>query len=211
VIIYGWLGRPTVLAQKQDLCATCGVLGPHGILRVTRWATLFWVPFMPIWVSHKLVCGNCGAQTKLGWRQVRRAMSSGALPLPHRLGFDAYAAKVYDATYRRPIETELDPIVRNPKRDAWNVYLKVWPILVGVLIAALVFWPRSAATVPTSAPGPSASHVLLDHTCWIDTSGAIAGCRLANGTVQGFITNRETICTFLEPMPTGSAQFRCKD
>jgi hypothetical protein len=89
MIIYGWLGRPTVLAQKQDLCATCGVLGPHAIVRVSRWATLFWVPFLPIWVSHKLVCGNCGAQTKLGWRQVRRALSSGKLPLPHRPAFDA--------------------------------------------------------------------------------------------------------------------------
>jgi len=211
VIIYGWLGRPTVLAQKQDLCATCGVMGPHAIVRSTRWATLFWVPFLPIWVSHKLVCGNCGAQTKLGWRQVRRGLSSGKLPLPHRPGFDAHAQKTYDETYRRPLETELEPIVRNPKRDPWDTYLKAWPIVVIALIAVLVLWPRSASPASSTGPGPSASHVLVNHTCWIDTSGAIAGCRLADGTIQGFSTGQETICYFLEPMPTGDAQFRCKN
>lgn len=50
---------------------------------------MFWVPFMPIRVSHKLICENCGALTKLGWRHVRRALASGSLPLPHRAGFDA--------------------------------------------------------------------------------------------------------------------------
>jgi hypothetical protein len=53
--------------------------------------------------------------------------------------------------------------------------------------------------------------VLVDHTCWIDASGAIAGCRFADGTIQGFSTGQETICYFLEPMPTGDTEFRCKD
>lgn len=209
MIIYGWVGRPTILAQKQDLCATCGVAGPHAIVRIARWATIFWAPIFPIWVSHKLVCGNCGAQTKLSWRQTRAAMRSGTLPLPHRPGFDAHATKVYDETYRRPLESELDPIVKNPKRDAWNVYLKAWPIIVGVVIAALVFWPRGLGATPASAPGASPSHVTIAHTCWIETDGSVAGCRMADGTVLGFTTQTETTCYFLEPMPTGNVTFRC--
>src|SRR5437868_15307945 len=165
---------------------------------------------MPIWLSHKLVCGNCGAQTKLGWLQVRRAMSSGKLPLPHRAGFDALAQKAYDETYRRPVESELDSIVRNPKRDAWNTYLTAWPLIIVALIVVIVVLPRSPPAA-SSGPGPSASHVLVDHTCWVAADGSIAGCRLADGSVQGLSTGRETVCYFLEPMPTGDAQFRCKD
>jgi len=209
VIIYGWLGRPTVLAQKQDLCATCGVMGPHGIVRIVRWATVFWMPIFPIWVSHKLICGNCGAQTKLSWSQTRAAMRSGKLPMPHRDGFDAHAAKVYDETYRRPVETELDPIVKNPKRDAWNVYFKAWPIIVAVLIAVVVFWPRGSSGVPAGAPGASASHIVISHVCWVDSTGSISGCRMNDGTVQGVTTDKQTTCYFLEPMPTGAVTFRC--
>jgi hypothetical protein len=209
LIIYGWLGRPTVLAQKPDLCATCGVLGPHAIVRVTRWATLFWVPFLPIWISHKLICGHCGAQTKLGWRQVRAATTTGKLPLPHRAGFDAYAQKAYDETYRRPVESELDPIVRNPKRDPWNTYLNAWPVIVIALVVVLAVWPRSGSQA-TSGPGPSASHLIVDHTCWLDTNGAISGCRMLDGTILGVPTGTETTCYFQEPMPTGNVQFRCK-
>jgi len=62
VIIYGWLGHPTVLAQKQDLCATCGVAGPHAIVRIARWGTIFWAPFVP----------DLG-QPQAGVRQLRRA------------------------------------------------------------------------------------------------------------------------------------------
>ncbi|HEX8026083.1 MAG TPA: hypothetical protein VF484_07760 [Candidatus Limnocylindrales bacterium] len=210
MIVYGWLGRPTVLAEKQDLCATCGVMGPHAIVRIVRWATVFWAPILPIWISHKLICGNCGAQTKLSWGQTRAALRTGRLPMPHREGFDAHAAKVYDETYRRPVESELDPITRNPKRDAWNVYLKAWPIIVGVLIAAVVFWPRASNPTPAGAPGASPSHVVIAHTCWVDpSSGTITGCRLVDGTVQGFTTGQQTTCYFLEPMPTGDATFKC--
>jgi hypothetical protein len=211
VIIYGWLGHPTVLAQKQDLCATCGVAGPHAIVRIARWGTIFWAPLFPVWVGHKLVCGNCGAQTKLTWRQARAALRTGALPLPHRTGFDAWAGKVYDETYRRPIEAELDPIVRNPKRDPWNLYLKAWPVVVGVLIAALVFWPRTPVPASTSGPAPSASHVVIEHTCWVGADGNLAGCRMNDGTIVGTTDGRETVCDFLEPMPTGDVQIRCKD
>ena len=204
MIIYGWLGRPTLLGTKNDLCATCGVAGPHMIVRVVRWATLFWAPFLPIWISHKLVCGNCGAETKLGWRQTRAGLKSGKLPLPHRAGFDAYATKVLDETNRRPAESEFDPITKNPKRDAWDLWLKAWPIVVALLIAAVAFWPRPA-------PAPPPPTVTVNHTCWIATDGSIAGCRLADGTVIGEAAGTQTVCYFTEPFPTGNETIRCKN
>lgn len=210
MVIYGWMGRPTLLGTKNDLCATCHVAGPHAIVRIVRWATVFWAPIVPIWVSHKLVCGNCGAQTKLGWRQARAGLRSGSLPLPHRPEFDAYAQKLYDETYRRPAESEFDAVTKNPGRDAWDVYLKAWPIVVGVLIAALVFWPRSPAPASVSGPGPSGSHVVIDHACWV-ANDTVMGCRMSDGTVVGVPEGTPETCYFLEPMPTGDdVTFRCK-
>lgn len=206
MIIYGWLGRPTILGTKNDLCATCGVAGPHAIVRIVRWVTLFWAPIVPIWISHKLISGNCGAQTKLGWRQVRAGLRSGTLPLPHRAGFDAYAQQMHDETYRRPAESEFDVVTKNPGRDAWDLYLKAWLILVAVLVLAVVFLPRSS---PVPANQPTPTHVVIDHTCWIAANGALAGCRMADGTVVGVPEGRETTCYFLEPMPTGDVTLRC--
>jgi hypothetical protein len=208
MIIYGWMGRGTLLGTKNDLCQTCHVAGPHAIVRVVRWVTIFWAPVAPIWVSHKLICGNCRAETKLGWRQTRAALRSGRMPLHHRANFEAFAQKAYDDNYRRPLESEFDPVTRNPNRDAWNVYLKLWPVIVAVLIVAVVLWPRSTP-VPASG-GPAASHNVVEHACWIDSGGLIAGCRLADGSVLGVARGSPTTCYFQEPFPTGDVNIRCK-
>ena len=82
MVIYGLVTSPIILGVKQDLCATCNVAGPHLIIRRVRWAEIFFIPVLPIWINHRLVCGNCGAETKLGFLQVRQALRSGKLPLP---------------------------------------------------------------------------------------------------------------------------------
>ncbi len=87
MILYGLLTSPIVLGAKQDLCATCNVAGPHLIVRRVRWVEIFFIPVLPIWISHRLVCTNCSAETKLGFGARLRAGPPG-----HELGQAAVAA-----------------------------------------------------------------------------------------------------------------------
>ena len=143
MIIYGWIRRAIILASKGDYCATENGVVAHGIVRIVTFATLFWVPIFPVRVRHLLVCDVCGTTQKLGWREVRAATSVGLLPLPPRREWPAFARRTFDETGRMPREQELDPIVKNPRRDPWNVYLTVWLVVVpaivgGVFIAAVI-------------------------------------------------------------------------
>jgi len=200
MIIYGLATTPIILGAKQDLCGTCNVVGPHVILRRVRWAEIFWIPIAPLWINHRLVCANCGAETKLGFRQVRRALSSGKLPLPHRARFDEYAEALYNDNQRRPAEAEFDPVEKNPKRSGWNLYLLAYPVLLVALVGALAFWPRS-----TPAPPPRTAH-----DCWLAADGSVSGCRMFDGTMAGDAIGDPTTCYFVEPLPTGDVSFTCK-
>jgi hypothetical protein len=202
VIIYGWQTQPIVLATKQDLCPTCHVAGPHAIVRYSRWVHVFWIPVMPIWIGHKLACGNCGAVTKLKFGQVRSALKTGRLPLPPRPGFSDYATKVFDETYRKPNEAEFDPIERNPKRGGWDLALKLWPVAILALALAVAFWPKPP-------PAPPAQNTA--HDCWVAADGGLSGCRIHDGSVDGYAIGSPTTCYFLEPLPTGSYKLHCDD
>jgi hypothetical protein len=138
MVIYGWLRRPIILATKNDLCATCSRVGPHAIVRLVSWIEVFFIPIVPIWFSHQLICGNCGASRKLGRRQVADALKSGRLPLPARAEHREYANWAFQETGRSPQESELDPIEINPSRGAWDRYLKLWLLIVPSVIVALV-------------------------------------------------------------------------
>ena len=216
MIIYGWI-RPTILlAFKNDLCVTCGVAGQHAIVRRVSWISIFFVPILPIWINHRLVCGNCLAETKLGFRQVRAALKSGKLPLAPRANYPAYAQALYDANERRPAEVEFDPIEKNPKRGGWQAYTWVWTIGAGVLLALVVLGiavPRSAApavlpVVASPAPVPTSAAI---HDCWLARDDSINGCRMHDGTVVGIPEGSPTICFFTEPLPSGDYSIRCRD
>ena len=202
MILYGLLTSPIILGAKQDLCATCNVAGPHVIVRRVRWVEIFFMPVAPIWINHRLVCTNCGAETKLGFGQVRQALGSGKLPLPHRAKFKEYADALWQDNQRRPSEAEFDPVEKNPGRSAWNTYLKLWPVLVVVLVAAIAFWPK-----PTAAPAPPRTA----HECWLAADGSVAGCRMFDGTISGEAAGDPTTCYFVEPLPTGEVGFTCRN
>jgi hypothetical protein len=138
LIFYGWVRRPILIGTKRDFCATCGDVKMHGIIRVATIATLFWIPIIPLWISHSLICEECGTRRKLGWRQVRAAMSSGVLPMPPRPDWPAYARRVFEETNRTPRESELDRIEKNAKRGPWDLYLKAWIVAVPSVIAGLI-------------------------------------------------------------------------
>ena len=138
MIVYGLKTTSPVLARKMDLCTTCGVAGMHFIVRRARWVEIFFVPVIPIWVNHRLVCGNCAAETKLGFGQVRRALSTGKMPLAPRPNFAAYANAQYDAGERRPSESEFDKVEKNPDPGGWATLLKVWPVIAVTFVVAVV-------------------------------------------------------------------------
>ena len=205
MVILGWLSRPIVLGTKTDLCATCKHVGPNAIVRQTRWAHVFWIPALPFWIGHRLVCLNCGAQQKLSWRQVRASLKSGSLPLAPRPEFKDYARQVFEKTGRMPREAAFDPIERNPKRGPWDLWLKMWPVVaIGVVLAVVILSSRGSTAPPTPS-GP----VVEAHTCWVAADGSLAGCRLKSGSIEGEITAEQTVCFFAEPMPTGS--IRCRN
>jgi hypothetical protein len=204
VIIYGLITAGSVLATKHDLCATCNVAGPHAIVRRSRWAEIFFIPVAPVWVNHRLICGNCGAETKLGFGQVRRALREGKLPLGPRANFPAYVEQLYEAGERRPSESEFDPIEPNPRPGGWNLALKAWPIVAVLVIAALVF-------VPPLLRGPEIPVANAGHDCWMAADGSISGCRMHDGTVVGEAVGEPTRCYFVEPMPTGEYTLTCRN
>lgn len=216
MIVYGWI-RPTILlALKNDLCATCNVVGQHAIVRRVSWISIFFVPVLPIWLNHRLVCGNCGAETKLGYRQVRAALKSGKLPLGPRPGYPAYAQALFDANERRPAEIEFDPIEPNPKRGGWHAYTWVWSIGAGVVVVLLVATAMfRGPSSPVSAPG-GASPIPLPtsaaiHDCWLAPDGSINGCRMHDGSVIGYPEGSPIVCFFNEPLPTDDYSLRCRD
>jgi len=138
VIIYGWVRRGIHLASKADYCVTCGTVTDHAIVRIATIGTLFWVPILPVWLSHALICDRCGSRRKLGWRQVRAALSSGLLPSPPRPEWPAYARRVFEETSRTPRESDLDRIEKNPKRGPWDLYLKAWFVVVPAVVGGLI-------------------------------------------------------------------------
>lgn len=215
MIVYGWM-RPTILLGfKIDLCARCGVAGQHAIVRRVSWVSIFFVPVLPFWMSHRLVCGGCGAETKLRFGQVRAALRSGKLPLAPRPGFAAYAQALYDANERRPSETEFDAVERVPKRSGWHTYTWVWTIGAGVVLVlllagALLRSPASPVAAPLASPGASPTPG-SNHPCWLADDGSINGCRMHDGTVIGFAEGSPTVCYFSEPLPTGEYSVRCRD
>jgi hypothetical protein len=138
MVIYGWIRRVIWLATKPDLCATEADVVPHDLIRVVSFVHIFWLPILPYRVRHVLVCRGCGAETGIGWREVRAAMASGQLPRPPRRDWPGHARQVFETTGRTPREAELDPIEINPKRGPWDLYLKVWLIVVPAAIVGLV-------------------------------------------------------------------------
>jgi hypothetical protein len=55
-----------------------------------HWFTLFWIPVLPLWVRHGVICPECGALESVSMLAMRRALRSGRLPLGrNRPGFEA--------------------------------------------------------------------------------------------------------------------------
>ena len=139
MVIWGWYRPITKLAIKWEECLRCGAIGVHAIVRQTTWGHIFWIPLLLLWVSHSMICPNCGLTTGLGWRQVRTALKAGRLvldrPRPH---FAAARPQYMDAFGRMPDpHTSFDPITVNPSRSAWDVMIIIWLVGAALLLSLI--------------------------------------------------------------------------
>jgi hypothetical protein len=210
VVIFGWWRRFTVLGAKLDGCQTCGHVGRHVVGRTTYWGHVFWVPVLFLGFRHGMVCAACGAWSSLPWRRVRAAMKVGTLPLdrprPNAPAALAAAAAEEDRPPSHPAGV-FDPLVVNPKRGAWDLYLKVWPALAALVLVVGVLSPGASAaggSGTTLDPGLGPAH-----QCWQAPDGSINGCRLANGSVEGSGSGTPITCYFDEPLPASATTITC--
>lgn len=81
LLLIGWMMRAIILGAKFDECPTCGVAGPHLIIRKTHWFTVFRIPLVLLWLSHGVLCPECGYIEGVGFMAARRALRDGRLPL----------------------------------------------------------------------------------------------------------------------------------
>jgi hypothetical protein len=107
---------------------------------------------------------------------------------------------------KRPTESEVfDTLHRNPHRGTFDLYTKVWPVLVASLLVFAVVFPRQFAGI-TGAPEQYGSA----HTCWVNSARDISGCRMDDGSIEGLTTSIQTTCFFDEPLPAGDVQVHCR-
>jgi hypothetical protein len=217
LVIFGWLRRFTILGVKIDECQTCGRVCEHVVGRKTNWGHLFWFPVLFLGFSHGMICSACRAWTPLPWQTVRAGMKLGLLPL-NRPRPNAAAALAADGSHDPSLPVPagvFDRLLVNPKRGFWDVYLKAWPVMVGVLMIAGAVSPRSSASDAVSSsigtPAVYAPATAPAHTCWEAADGSVAGCRMANGSLMGYSTASTITCYFYEPLAATTTSVSCDD
>lgn len=83
--------RAIILGAKFDECPRCNIAGPHLIIRKTHWFTVFRIPVVLLWISHGVLCPECGYLESISFTAARRALRDGRLPLGRsRPGFEAF-------------------------------------------------------------------------------------------------------------------------
>lgn len=232
----GWMMRGIVLGGKLDECLQCHQVGPHVLVRKTHWFTILGFPVLFLWMSHGLLCPDCGDLQPISLLRARRAMKDGFLRLPRSRASYSAAALEYlgsvepsdwvafgvepgsspdvlqaryrtlaknlhpdaggshkafsemSARYQRLRESAsaprqpglpeagalFDPFVTNPRRGAFDLYLKVWPVaallVVGIwtlndgrpaapastaatrAVPSAALFPMGSASTPTATP-----------------------------------------------------------
>jgi len=72
-IVYGWgnVKRTYVTDVARLTCPRCQVKGAWGLWRITKRATLYWIPVLPYSSHHVLFCPYCEAGIELTRGQLR--------------------------------------------------------------------------------------------------------------------------------------------
>lgn len=205
LIFYGYERHGTVLGLKSEQCLKCGVTGPHQLMRKVWWASIFTIPFMPLWFRHGMACMNCDAWTGLPWRTMRQATRTGILKFPDRRRTGMWDIRQAAADENGMIPTEqdiFDPVTVNPNKGGADKALKLWPVAIILIVGVIGI---AGALGPKPAPSPSKPTA---HTCYAQET-FINGCRYDNGTMEGDPVGTPTTCYFSEPLPTPDWRVYC--
>lgn len=270
LLLLGWMMRAIILGAKFDECPKCGVPGPHLIIRKTHWFTTFRIPVVLLWMSHGVLCPECGHIEGISFLAARRALRDGRLPLSrqrphfeaalreHLAGVDAATWEQFglapgsseaeirsqwrqlakqlhpdaggdpaafvrmQAVFQELLSSKqtsiaslpdaadlFDPVLRNPKRGFFDLYVKAWAVLaVLVLLSGAFRQPTGTAigSTPAKAISAPAAPALAGqaHRCWY-TGSTLNGCLNSSGTTMlfGVQSGLTTTCWFVEPLLGG--------
>jgi hypothetical protein len=170
-MIVGWLRRTLPLGQKVDECATCGRIGPHVIVRRTMWFTLFFIPVLLVWVQHRLLCGTCGAESRLSPRQAWGAIRHGRLPLS-RPRPNYTVLQLDEANGPTDPAALFDPVVPYRERTLMDHYTAAWPVITVLVLAFCLIRPPGSVSTAGWSGSPATSSgawdALTPGTCFND-------------------------------------------
>ena len=65
MIIFGYRSRPKVLGQFSNKCVNCRHKTVHGLVKLTQWFTLYFIPLIPFTNKLFVSCGACGLRREL--------------------------------------------------------------------------------------------------------------------------------------------------
>jgi hypothetical protein len=105
----------------------------------------------------------------------------------------------------------VDPVMVNPNRGIFDVYLKAWPVLAAIVLAIALAnsSSSSASTYPNGGNYDYSTPTGQTHTCWT-SAGTINGCQSSSGGwLFGSQTGTLTTCYFDEPLLPG-ASAKCR-
>ncbi len=65
MILFGYKSKPKVLGEANKPCKNCKRKTMHGLVKLTEWFTLYFIPIIPLTNELFVLCGRCGSKTKI--------------------------------------------------------------------------------------------------------------------------------------------------
>jgi len=64
-LIWGFRAKPKVIGAYNSICPNCGKKTIHGVLKLTKHFTFFFIPLIPLSKKVFVVCETCGMKTEI--------------------------------------------------------------------------------------------------------------------------------------------------
>ena len=74
MIIFGYKSRPKVSGQFLQRCKQCKRKTIYGLVTVTQWFTLYFIPLIPFSSKSFAICGACGLRNELSREEKEKVM-----------------------------------------------------------------------------------------------------------------------------------------
>ena len=74
MILFGYKTRPKVIGGANTTCKNCKRRTAHGLVKLTEWFTLYFIPIIPLANDLLYVCGRCGYRIKVEGEEKRAVL-----------------------------------------------------------------------------------------------------------------------------------------